>query len=167
MTDTASLTDRLNRLVYPGPARLHAIIQKPAVGVHAQVEEAVVVKGVGLVGDHHKKDWWKGERIPGREVTAVAREVLHALGTTVDTPGDNLVVEGLDLRQLQPGTKICIGPSVILERAQKVHRPCTLFAARISEEARKAVSEMTLRGALFSVVQGGTLKRGDALHIIG
>lgn len=167
MTDIASLTDRLSRLVYPGPARLYAIIQKPAVGVHARVEEAVVLKGVGLVGDHEKKDWWKGERILGREVTAVAREVLHALGTTVDTPGDNLVVEGLDLRQLQPGMQVRIGSSVILERAQKVHRPCTLFASRISEEARKAVSEMTLRGALFSVVQGGTLKQGDALHIIG
>jgi len=166
MIETSSLAERLRGIHYSGPIRLHAIIQKPAVGVHVRVEEAVVEEGVGLTGDHEKKDWWKGKRIPEREVTAISREVMDALGTAVDVPGDNIVVEGLDLRALKPGSLVRIGPSVVLKRAEKIHRPCELFARRISEEACQAVFELELRGALFSVVSGGKLSCGDTLSIL-
>lgn len=166
MTDTPALVERLRGIVYSGPIRLHAIIQKPAVGVHVRVDEAMVEEGVGLSGDHDKKDWWKGKRIPEREITAISREVMEALGAGVDVPGDNLVIEGMDLRELKPGSLVRIGPSVVLKRAEKIHRPCELFARRISEEARLAVTELELRGALFSVVSGGTLSSGDTLSII-
>ena len=166
MTPIAPLLERLRSIEYVGPIRLHAIIQKPAVGVHVRVEDAIAQEGIGLVGDHGKKDWWKGKRIPEREITAVSREVMEALGAPVDVPGDNLVVEGIDLRRLKPGSLIRIGPSVVLKRAEKIHRPCELFARRISEEARRAVTELEMRGALFSVVSGGTLSCGDPLSII-
>lgn len=159
------LEQRLGSLAYSGPARVHAIIQKPAVGVHVRVDRAQAIEGVGLDGDHQKKDWWKGERIPERQVTAISREVMEALDTPVDVPGDNLVLEGVDLRALRPGSLVRIGPSVVLKRAQKGHRPCDLFARRISEEARVAVAQLELRGALFSVVHGGILSIGDTVVI--
>jgi len=165
MSESATLEQRLQDIQYTGPSRLHALIQKPAVGVHVLVEEAVVEEGRGLVGDHAKKDWWKGKRIPERQITAISREVIESLDTSVDVPGDNLVVEGVDLRRLQPGSLVRIGSNVVLKRAVKGHRPCELFARRISEDARKAVLNLELRGALFSVVQGGTLKRGDSISI--
>ena len=90
---------------------------------------------------------------------------MDALNASVDVPGDNLVLEGVNLQALQPGSLVRIGPSVVLKRAQKTHRPCDLFARRISEEARQAVLNRELRGALFSVVHGGTLTLGDAVTI--
>jgi MOSC domain-containing protein YiiM len=165
MTESVSLEQRLQDISFSGPSRLHALIQKPAVGVHVRVYQAVVEAGKGLIGDHDKKDWWKGKRIPEREVTAISREVMEALNTDVDVPGDNIVFEGVDLRGLQPGSLVRVGSSVVLKRAAKYHRPCDLFARRISEDARKAVLDLNLRGALFSVVQGGTLKTGDAITI--
>ena len=161
----SQLEHRPDAIEYSGAARLHAIIQKPAVGVHVRVDRADVVEGLGLEGDHRKKDWWKGERIPEREVTAISREVMEVLETAVDVPGDNLVLEGVDLRALKPGCLVRVGPYVVLKRAQKTHRPCDLFARRISEEARKAVAQCELRGALFSVVHGGTLSLGDSIII--
>ena len=161
----SDLDQRLDALGYHGAARLHAIIQKPAVGIHVRVDRAEAVEGMGLEGDHVKKDWWKGERISERQVTAITREVMDALQTSVDVPGDNLVLEGVNLKALKPGSLVRIGPSVVLKRAQKIHRPCDLFARRISEEARQAVIKHELRGALFSVVHGGFLTLGDAVTI--
>ncbi len=160
-----SLKERLSGIEYSGPARLCAVIQKPAVGVHVRVEEAAVESGIGLKGDHQKKDWWKGKRIPEREVTAISREVIESLGSQIDVPGDNLVFEGIDLRTLRPGSLVRIGESVVLKRAEKTHRPCELFARRISEEARQAVLELELRGALFSVLHGGMVRQGDAVTV--
>ena len=78
--------------------------------MHALVERARVEAGQGFVGDHAKKDWWKGERIPGREVTAIAREVLDALGAGPEVPGDNIITKGLDLKSLQE-----VGPVFLKE----------------------------------------------------
>ena len=165
MIDSIALEQRLQNIEYVGPCRLHALIQKPAVGVHVRVEEARVESGKGMIGDHAKKDWWKGKRIPEREITAISREVMEALGSRVDVPGDNLVLEGVDLRVLRPGSLVRIGENVVLRRAAKAHRPCDLFARRLSEAARTAVAKLELRGALFSVVQGGSLKCGDSISI--
>lgn len=165
MESAQDLLSRLSTLTYPGDAVIAAVIQKPAVGVHVRVSDAAVEAGLGFVGDHRKKDWWKGKRIPEREVTMIAAEVLDAFGTPLETPGDNLVVRGLDLRSLKPDQEVRIGSEVVLRRAVKDHRPCHLFARRISPEAREAVSEGGFRGALFAVVRGGTVHVGDPVHV--
>ena len=157
----SDLKEKLEGIAYQRPVRIRAIVQKPAVGVHALVEHAVVEAGLGLVGDHRKKDWCKGKRIPEREVTAISIEVLEALGSSPEVPGANLILEGMDLRMLAAGQRIRVGIDVVLQRAVKNHRPCHLFARRISEEARAAVSEANLRCALFSVISGGEISVGD------
>ena len=164
MSDVPQLLTRLAGLSYEGTARVEALIQKPAAGVHVFVDHAVVEAGKGFLGDHERKDWWKGRRIEEREVTAVSSEVLKALGASADTPGDNIITSGIDLASLSPGQVIRIG-DVRLRRAVKNHRPCHLFARRISEEARKAVSELDLRGALFAVLEGGRISAGDDIII--
>ena len=165
MESAQELLARLTTLSYSGKACVAAVIQKPAVGVHVRVTDAVVEAGLGLPGDHRKKDWWKGKRIPEREITMIAGEVLDALGAAPQTPGDNLVVRGLDLRSLKPGQLVRVGTEVVLRRALKDHRPCHLFARRISPAAREAVSEGGLRGALFAVLQGGMVRVGDPVVV--
>lgn len=164
MSDAQQLLNRLEGLSYEGAARVEALIQKPAAGVHVLVDNAVVEAGKGFLGDHEKKDWWKGRRIEEREVTAISLEVLNALGASADTPGDNIITRGIDLRRLAPGQVIRIG-DVRLRRAMKNHRPCHLFARRISEAGKQAVSELDLRGALFAVLEGGRISTGDAIVV--
>ena len=53
----SDLDQRLDAIEYHGSARLHAIIKKPAVGVHVRIDRVEVLEGIGLAGDHPKKDW--------------------------------------------------------------------------------------------------------------
>jgi len=141
------------------------VVEKPAPGVHARREVILVETGRGARGNHAHASFWKGKRIEGREVTAMSLEVLQALGASPLVPGDNLITEGVDLGALRPGDRLVIGAAV-LERSAKTHRPCDLFARRISPEARQAVAESSLRGALFVVVQSGEIRRHDRIQIL-
>jgi len=161
----SELRERLNSLEYSGEPSVHALIEKPSVGMHALAERVLVVKGLGFSGDHAQKDWWNGKRIAEREVTAVAWEVIQALEGQPEITGDNLVSQGLDLSKLLPGDRIQLG-DVVLRRAAKNHRPCKTFAARLSDEARLAVSDLNLRGALFSVETGGSIAKGDPITLL-
>jgi len=156
------LKTRLTSLAYPGNPEVFALIEKTAVGIHANVPHSTVVEGLGFEGDHDNKDWWNGKRISEREVTAVSSEILEELGCGVAVTGDNIVTKGIDLSTLKAGDRLRIG-NVVLRRAVKNHRPCSTFARRISDEARFAVSELNLRGALFAVESGGRIAPGDSI----
>ncbi len=162
MTDLESL---LARLHYGTDSLVDVLIEKPAPGVHVLADTVQVEPGVGVVGNHNRVSWWKGKPVAGREVTAMAAEVLEALGADLAVPGDNLITRGLDLRRLQAGDRIEIG-SAVLERTSGMHRPCSLFARRISEDARRAVLATNTRGALFVVLEGGTMRTGDPITLI-
>ena len=140
------------------------IVGKPAPGEHAPLDAVDVVEGVGLVTDHARKDWWRGARVPGREVTAVADEVLAVLGVDPLVVGDNLITRGIDLTALGPGDLVQVG-SVVLERSPAEHRPCRLFRDRTSPEAFGVVAR-GFRGALFSVRKSGRIATGDAIRVL-
>lgn len=159
-----TLQDQLKSVRYSGPARVAEVVDKPAPGVHARRDVIFLEAGRGARGNHPHASYWKGKLIEGRDVTAMSLEVLDALGASSLVPGDNLITEGVDLRALRPGDRLRIG-SAILERSKKVHGPCDLFARRISPAARQAVAELSLRGALFVVVQSGEIRRHDPIHI--
>lgn len=142
-----------------------ALIEKPAPGVHVCASSVDVVEGVGFAGDHARKSYWKGKEVPGRHITAIAREVLDALGTAWDVPGDNLITSGVDLSRLKEGDRLRVG-SVILVRTAEPHRPCDLFARRTSEDARQAVLATGTRGALFEVASGGSLRTGQPVEVV-
>lgn len=158
------MTSVLESLVFDGEPVVAGLIEKPAPGVHVRVSTVHVVQDVGFAGDHARKSFWKGKEVPGRHVTAIAREVLDALGALWDVPGDNLITSGVDLSALKEGDLLRIG-TVVLKRTAKPHRPCDLFARRISEEARQAVLASGTRGALFVVERGGELSSGQIIQL--
>ena len=138
------------------------LVTKPTPGEHAEVRAAEAVRGVGLVRDHQRKDWYLGKRVPGREVSAVSLDVLRVLGVDPRVVGDNLVVAGFDLAVLEAGDRVQVG-EVILVRSEVPHRPCPLFRHRTSPEAFHAIRHGQHRGALFYVAEGGVIRQGDAL----
>lgn len=158
------LIAQLDALPLGTEGRVAVLVESPAPEERQTPDAVTVVPGVGFAGDHPRKSFWKGRRIPGREVTAVSAEALRLFGTAPARIGDNLVVEGFDLRALQPGDRVQVG-TVILERSPKPHRPCTKFRDRTSPEAFAAVSQAGYRGALFTVVKGGVIRRGDAIRV--
>lgn len=147
--------------------RVGALVVKPRECVHDVRDEVYVRAGEGFVGDHPYKSFWKGELMPGREVTALSGEVAAVLGFEPTEVGDNLVTTGLDLRSLNPGDRIRLGSSVILERSGATHRPCAKFRERTSPVAYDITRTMNYRGALFVVVEGGRLCLGDPIEVIG
>jgi MOSC domain-containing protein YiiM len=148
----------------PAP-RVVGLFDKVATGVLVRRDEAEVVAGVGFGGDHALKDYWRGKRVPGREVSVSSREVLDTLGVDWHLPGDNVVLEGLDLRLVPVGATIAIGSEVVLERSAAVHRPCGLFADRAGAEAYAFTYAEDLRGVLCYARRGGIIRLGDAVEV--
>lgn len=149
--------------------RVVRLFEKAATGVLVRRDAVEIVEGIGLAGDHAAKDFWRGRRVPGREVSVSSREVLEVLGVDLHLPGDNVVVEGLDLRALAVGRRIALGvgaESVVLERSAAVHRPCGLFAERAGAEAYAFAYAEDLRGILCFVRRGGITREGDAVRVL-
>jgi MOSC domain-containing protein YiiM len=91
------------------------------------------------------------------------------LGVDLHLPGDNVIVEGLDLRALAVGQRVALGvgpEAVVLERSAAVHRPCGLFADRAGADAYAFAYAEDVRGILCFVRCGGTAREGDPVHVI-
>ncbi len=160
-----ALLAELSALDLGAEGRVAHLVESPAPGERSACASAEVVVGKGLAGDYARKDFYKGRRVPGREVSAVSLEVLRVLGARDPIAiGDNLVTEGIDLRALRPGDRLRVGAEVVLCRSERPHRPCTPFRARTSPEAFAAVARGDYRGALFVVERGGTVRPGDVLR---
>lgn len=144
--------------------RVAALVETPGPHRHVERDRVEVLVGRGFAGDHPRKSFYRGRLQAGREVSAVALEVLRLFRVAPDVTGDNLVTEGIDLAALAEGDAVHAG-EVVLERSPRDHRPCTTFRDRTSPEAFAAAGRGH-RGALFVVRRGGTLRRGDPLRVV-
>lgn len=158
-----NLVAKLNSIRWGRPS-VACLVETSQPHRHAARDEVDVVVGKGFAGDHEKKSYYRGEYVPGREVSAMASEVLQVLGVDPVVVGDNLITEGIDLSKLSEGDAVRIG-DVLLERSGKAHRPCVPFRNRTSPEAFAAVSQSNARGALFVVRKGGRIQCGDSIEI--
>lgn len=159
----AAFLERLAGLAYPGPGRVAHLFETPAPGRHVARPFVRAVPGRGFAGDHPRKSWYRGALVPGREVSAVAREVLTVLGVAPVVVGDNLITEGFDLASLSPGDRVRVG-EVLLEGSERPHRVCTVFRDRTSPEAFAAIGRERYRGVLFRVREGGVIRVDDRLE---
>jgi MOSC domain-containing protein YiiM len=132
---------------------------------HVSRPEIRVVPGMGVEGDHRWKQWWRGERVPGRQISAMNAEVLDALDVPYDVPGDNLIIRGFDLASLEPGDMIRVG-SAVLAVTPTMHRPCAIFAQRTSPEKKQAISPGRRRGTLLDAVNDSIIRIGDPVERI-
>ena len=116
-----TLVATLSTIAWSMDGQVAGLIEKPEPGRHVPTQEVKVVEGFGFSGDHPRKSFWKGELIPGREVTAISSEVAAILGFDPEVAGDNLVTSRIDLSSLQPGSTIAVGSEVVLRRSLKLH----------------------------------------------
>ena len=118
----------------------------------------------GFVGDKHR---------PGdRQLTIMNARVIEALAGARDRwllAGDQLFVDlVLSASNVPPARRLQIG-SAIVEVTAAPHRGCQKFAGRFGDDALDLVNstegiELNLRGIHAKVVQGGTIRIGDAVN---
>lgn len=158
------LLERLASIAWREPSIAH-LVETPEPHRHVERGEVEVIAGRGFAGDHEKKSFYRGAYVPGREVSAMALEVLQVFEVDPVIVGDNLITRGVNLSALNSGSMLRMG-DVVLERSLKEHRPCVHFRNRTSAEAFAAAARAGVRGALFVVREGGTIRRGQQIELV-
>jgi MOSC domain-containing protein YiiM len=132
------------------------------------VDGRIAIRGVNLHGDDQADRQVHGG--PDKAVYAYAREDYdawrddHGVMTTPGQFGENLTVEGIDLRQAIVGEHWEVG-SAILEVAQP-RLPCFKLGIRMSDPRfPKRFQNEGRMGAYFRIVREGDVGAGDAIRI--
>lgn len=124
-----------------------------------EIKEADMIEGWGIKGDAHGGNWH-------RQVSLLSCEKIEefrAKGADVafGAFGENLIVEGFDLRKLPVGTRFSIG-DVLLELTQigkECHSHCEIYQ-------RMGDCIMPREGVFTEVITGGHIKVGDSVRMI-
>ncbi len=123
-----------------------------------EVPEAVLIEGYGLDGDAHAGSWH-------RQVSLLSHECIEAFkkrgaDVTRGAFGENLIIEGFNLRELPIESRILIGEAELrlTQRGKECHSHCAIY---------KAVGDciMPREGVFAEVVRGGRIKTGDEVRL--
>ncbi|MHC4387547.1 MAG: MOSC domain-containing protein [Planctomycetota bacterium] len=130
-------------------------------GTHkANVPQAEVRVGFGIVGDAHAANWH-------RQVSLLAVESINKMvemGAEV-SPGsfaENITTEGIGLLELSIGTKLGVGEDTKLEITQigkECHSRCAIF-----EQVGDCV--MPREGIFAKVTKSGLIRVGDIIEVL-
>ena len=123
-----------------------------------EVNEAALKENWGIEGDAHAGDWH-------RQVSLLSFEKIEAFrekGADVDFGafGENLIVEGYDLRRLPVGTRFRIGEAVLelTQIGKECHSHCEIYK-------KMGDCIMPREGVFTEVVKGGRIRKGDAVEM--
>lgn len=124
-----------------------------------EIQEANLVKDWGIEGDAHGGKWH-------RQVSLLSFEKIEdfrAKGAEVDFGafGENLIVEGYDLRALPVGTRFQIGDAVLelTQIGKECHSHCQIYK-------RMGDCIMPREGVFTEVIEPGHIKAGDEIIMI-
>ena len=123
------------------------------------IESAILVEDWGIEEDAHAGKWH-------RQVSLLSFEKIEefrAKGADVDFGafGENLVVEGFDLRTIPVGTRFQIGDAILelTQIGKECHSHCAIY---------HAVGDciMPREGVFTKVIKGGKIKPGDEITML-
>ena len=119
------------------------------------VEQAMAVADRGLEGCLHGRPGSK------RQVLLVEGETLREFGLLPGAIRENITTAGLNLADLPPGQRLCVGDAVL--EVTGGCGPCSRM-----EEIRMGLQKEleNRRGVLCRVVEGGRISRGDTIEAI-
>ena len=147
----------------PGTGVVEALLVAPrAEAPVARLPEATAVAGRGLEGDRYERgDGTFGSGRPGSALTLVAAEDLDDLGVDAETARRNVVTRGVRLDALV-GRRFAVG-DVVCE-GRRLCEPCAPLDRLAGGGVLRALVH---RGGLRAdIVQGGTLRPGDAVRAL-
>lgn len=137
---------------------LEICISKERGTVKTPVREAVLREDWGIEGDAHAGNWH-------RQVSLLSFEKIEDFrrrGAEVDPGafGENLIIEGMDLRALPVGTRLMMGSEAVLELTQigkECHSHCEIYR-------RMGDCIMPREGVFAQVIKGGRIQKGDQVQ---
>lgn len=114
----------------------------------------------GILGDAHAGPW-------ERQVSFLAAEQIQearSRGLQVDFGdfAENVATEGVIWKELPPGTRVKLGPEVVVEITKigkECHKKCAIYYM-----AGDCI--MPREGVFARVIEGGTLRCGDDIEIL-
>ncbi len=122
-----------------------------------EVPCAVLKEDWGIEGDAHAGKWHRQVSLLALEKT----EEFKARGAQVDFGafGENLIVEGFDLRRILVGTQFEIGEAVLelTQIGKECHTHCAIYKA-----AGDCI--MPREGVFAKVIKGGEIRPGDQIR---
>lgn len=126
----------------------------------AQVSSIKVLVNHGIVGDAHAGNWH-------RQISLLAEESIETMrqsGLEL-TPGafaENIVTEGIELKNLSVGTKLKVGNTIleVTQIGKECHNDC-----EIKKTTGKCV--MPTEGIFAIVLKEGIISPGDRIEIMG
>ncbi len=123
------------------------------------VTEAELVEGFGIRNDAHAGNWH-------RQVSLLSNEKIEAFranGANVEPGcfGENLIVEGYDLRKIPVGAKMKIGDALleITQIGKECHTHCQIY--QVMGECI-----MPREGIFARVLKGGMIRNGDEIELL-
>ncbi len=148
-------------------AQIHSIVHTPEDSprhspdafVRVPLQEAALVIDYGIYGDR------KGGS-PNRQLNIMSRETLDALGTqglktAPGEMGEQIVIDGFDVADLNPGDRVQLGDAVI--EVVSFRNGCDRF------QHIQAVDPKTLTrklGIMARVVEGGAIRVGAPVRVV-
>lgn len=138
---------------------LEICISKERGTVKTPVRETVLREDWGIEGDAHAGNWH-------RQVSLLSFEKIEDFrrrGAEVDPGafGENLIIEGMDLRALSVGTRLMVGSEAVLELTQigkECHSHCEIYR-------RMGDCIMPREGVFAQVIKGGRIQKGDQVQV--
>ncbi len=155
---------------------LELVVRRPSPGERESLQEAILDRTVGLVGDN----WLtKGSSStpdrkshPDKQVTLMNCRAAQLVSGSPDRwalAGDQLYVDlALGYANLPPGTRLAVG-SAVVEVTEPPHKGCGKFVARFGREAMRLFNsplgrELNMRGINARVVVPGVVRLGDEIR---
>ncbi len=140
-----------------GEIKAICISEKRGTAKH-EVKEALLKENWGIEGDAHAGKWHRQVSLLSYDEV----EAFRARGAKVENGafGENILVEGYDLKTLPIGTLFSCGE--VLLRLTQIGKQCHSHC-----EIYKQVGDciMPREGVFTEVLRGGTLKTGDILVV--
>jgi molybdenum cofactor synthesis domain-containing protein len=124
-----------------------------------QIQKAVLVPDWGIEGDAHAGTWHRQVSLLSYEKIAEFREKGADIG--FGSFGENLIVEGYDLRRLPVGSRLKIGDAIleITQIGKDCHDHCAIYSSM-------GDCIMPREGIFAKVVSGGEIKVADEAEVL-
>jgi MOSC domain-containing protein YiiM len=129
---------------------------KPAEG-----EPMKIVSSVEAIAEHGLRDDANAGRSK-RQVLIIERETLEEFNLPLGDVRENITVEGIQLAGTPTGTRMRVGQALF--EATLDCAPCEFI-----EDKRPGLRAAMdgRRGTLFRVIEGGEIKVGDEIRVVG
>ena len=124
-----------------------------------EVPSVTLVPDWGIEGDAHAGKWHRQVSLLALEKIEAFRERGAEIG--FGAFGENIIVEGFDLKNLSVGTRFRIGDALLelTQIGKECHTHCAIY-----HQVGDCI--MPREGVFTIVVEGGTVKAGDTVEMI-